>query len=138
LHGLNWALAVRDAEKGDFAPLIKLLRADPPEPPTAESWPLWQGMLNVERQGRLALAELLSRSTRLVKKRGGQTTPMFNLSAQERLRRAADAAIKLKGAGMSGPDAISKAAEVCEVDPEKLRRDMDGKIGWGRRKKSDG
>jgi hypothetical protein len=93
---LSWCLAVADAQKGNFAPLIELLSVyfpPQPDPPDEKSWLQWQGALAAERDGRLMLAELLSRSTGLKKKRGAQQTPLFKLSAKERYRRADDLAL---------------------------------------------
>jgi hypothetical protein len=93
----SWFLAVADAQKGNFARLVELLRTDyfplQPNPPDEESWLLWQGALAAEREGRLMLAELLSRSTGLKKKRGAQQTPLFKLSLKERYRMADNLAL---------------------------------------------
>jgi len=94
LHGLNWVTVVSDAEKGNLAPTITLLRAKYlpplPEPPSKESWPLWQGMLAAEREGRSALAALLSRRQATLEKnlRDKRRTQLFNLSKEERYKRA--------------------------------------------------
>jgi hypothetical protein len=75
-----WFQAVSDAQKsGDLAPIIKLLRLENEMPRTA----------------REMLAELLERH-HLKKKRGGQRTPMFNLSMKGRLARAASLARRLQ------------------------------------------
>jgi hypothetical protein len=106
---LSWFLAVADAQKGNFAPLIELLSVyfpSQPDPPVTVSfscpkdekswkewWLQWQGALAAEREGRLMLAELLSRSTGLKKKRGAQQTPLFKLSLKERYRMADNLAL---------------------------------------------
>jgi hypothetical protein len=124
---LSWCLAVAEAQKGNFAPLIELLsnyfslQPDPPvtvsfscpedEKSWKEWWLQWQGALAAEREGRLMLAELLKRSTRLVKKRGAQQTPLFKLSAEERYRRADDLALLFqygKAIPLIDPDDVRK------------------------------
>jgi hypothetical protein len=93
LH-LAWRLAIADAQRDNFAPLIELLRRNyfppQPNPPDKESWLQWQDALAVEREGRLMLAELLSRSTGLKKKRGAQPVPLFKRSAEESYKKAAE------------------------------------------------
>jgi hypothetical protein len=147
LHVLSWALAVSAAQRKNLAPLIELLRTDyvpsQLDPPNKESWLRWQSVLAAEREGRLMLAELLSRSIRLVKKRGAQPVPLFKLSAEKSFSRAADVAFKLqhrKPDPMSESDAISTAAALFGISPtEKLARYMKGRgPGFGRRKKKDG
>jgi hypothetical protein len=120
---LLWFLAVSDAEKGDRTRLIKLLRSDfgmQRRPRSGKEWLRWQGVHAAEQMGRDMLAVLLEQP-RLTKKRGGQMTPLFRLSAKDRLARAAALARRFQR-GEAMPISDLAAALARRLPPEQRRK----------------
>jgi hypothetical protein len=154
-----WFLAVSDAQKsGDLGPLVKLLRSE----------------IEMPQKVREMLAELLGRRRLKRKAKGGQLTPMFQLSAKERFARAASlvrrfeqgqaasitdlfndlpreqlarlrrgeaiglthAMLSKQPKRMSRTEAINKVAGLNGIDAQQLANYVDGKIGFGRKKRA--
>jgi hypothetical protein len=112
-----WIDALREAEKsGDLTSLACLLRSNTP----------------MEQSTRELMAKLFDRR-RLVRKRGGQPTPIFKMSAQDRLLDAARAVRQLRQVNKVWEDARVRHPEFFKRvedelgDPEFFKRVRDPK-----------
>ena len=112
-----WIDALREAEKsGDLTSLACLLRSNTP----------------MEQSTRELMAKLFDRR-RLVRKRGGQPTPIFKMSAQDRLLNAVKAVRQVRQTNKAWEDARARHPEFFKRvedelgDPEFFKRVRDPK-----------
>jgi hypothetical protein len=163
---IRWFLAVSFAQDGDLQRLIELLRSEMPQEASKRlaeqagrsmlAELLERRPLAKKRGGQqkrlfnLTAKEAFARAAKLVQRmQDGQVTPITELLKNlppeqlKRLRRGeaiglTEAMLTTQPKRITRTEAINKVAELNGIDAQKLANYVDGKIGFGRKKRASG